>query len=325
MAKRIKVKFIGFPPYHDPHDQWYYRFLCDRYEVEECDDPDFLIDGGQNLSHVFYDCVKILISSENNTPNFDMYDYAIASCHMEFGDRYLRVPWFAFYPDFATMPCRITMSPEELLNRKFCSFVVSNAEFGDPIRRIFFEKLSQYKQVDSGGLWRNNVGGPVKDKLAFCRGYKFNIAFENSSFDGYTTEKIKDAYVAQTVPIYYGNPSIEKDFKSESMVRVAGVDDIDRAIDEIKRLDGDDAAYLKMVTADCAVESAAEYHRRVEAFLSQIFDREPAAGRRICQYGQQQVYRRHLKMVLGFDYKICQSKLYRFAVGLRGKMRRAKA
>lgn len=325
MKKKLRIKFNAFPPYHDPHDQWYYRFLCDRYEIEECEKPDFLIDGGQNFTNLDYDAVKILICSENNVPNFDMYDYAVAGCNMEFGDRYLRVPWFAFYPDFETMPCRITMSPEELLNRKFCSFVVSNAEFGDPIRRIFFEKLSQYKQVDSGGLWRNNIGGPVKDKLAFCRGYKFNIAFENSSFDGYTTEKIKDAYVAQTVPIYYGNPSIEKDFKPESMVRVSGVDDIDRAIEEIRRLDNDDAAYLKMVTADCAVESAGEYRYRVESFLIQIFDQPPESVRRTCHYGQQQVYRRHLKMVLGLDYKICQSKLYRFAVGLRGKMRRAKA
>lgn len=272
-----------------------------------------------------YDAVKILICSENNTPNFDMYDYAISGCHLDFGDRHVRVPWFAFYPDCEDLSRRITMTPAELLNRKFCSFVVSNAEFGDPIRKLFFEQLSKYKRVDSGGLWRNNIGGPVKDKLAFCRGYKFNIAFENSSFDGYTTEKIKDAYIAQTVPIYYGNPSIETDFNPSSMVRVSGADDIERAVSEICRLDRDDEAYLKMVSAECVLTRAAEYRHRVEAFLSRILDQEPEKVRRICHYGQQMVYRRHLKMVLSLDDRICKSKFYRFAVCLRGKIRRDRA
>lgn len=88
------------------------------------------------------------------------------------------------------------LSDQELLNRKFCSFVVSNSQFSDPLRKRFFERLCKYKKVDSGGRYLNNIGGPVRDKLAFCRGYKFNIAFENSSVDGYTTEKIMEAYAA---------------------------------------------------------------------------------------------------------------------------------
>lgn len=51
------------------------------------------------------------------------------------------------------------------------------------------DALSQYKLVDSGGRHRNNVGGLVKDKYEFDLSYKFSIAFENSSYQEYLTEK----------------------------------------------------------------------------------------------------------------------------------------
>ena len=58
----------------------------------------------------------------------------------------------------------------------------------------------------------NNVGGPVADKLAFISEYKFVIAFENSSYPGYTTEKILDPFLVCSIPVYWGNPLIENDF-----------------------------------------------------------------------------------------------------------------
>lgn len=325
MKKQIKIKFTGFAWYHDPRKLDYYRFLCNRYDVVESDKPDYVIDGGQNFEHVKYDALKILIDCENCVPNFDDYDYAVASCHMSFGDRYVRVPWFAFYTYFPDIERRKQVPDPSLLNRKFCSFVVSDAEYGDPIRRIFFERLSKYKRVDSGGRWRNNIGGHVKDKLAFCRQYKFNIAFENSSFPGYTTEKIMEAYVAQTVPIYYGNPTVETDFKPESMIRVSGLDDIERAVEDVVRLDQDDDAYMKMVTASCLVaENTSVYERRLENFLAHIFDQPLEQARRLCPYGYQANNRRHLKMVHGLDQWMRDSKIYNFVVGIKGKIKSAR-
>ena len=56
-------------------------------------------------------------------------------------------------------------------------------------RTRIFDLLSAYKPVASGGKWRNNVGGPMADKIAFQSKYRFVIAFENSSTSGYLTEK----------------------------------------------------------------------------------------------------------------------------------------
>jgi len=321
MKKTLRLKFTGFAPYHDPRKQAYYRFLTERYDVVECEKPDYVIDGGQTFHHLKYDAVKILFDSENLVPDFNDFDYAVGSSELSFGDRYVRIPWFAFYECFSDIARRKTTPDAALLKRKFCSFVVSNAEFGDPMRRKFFEALSKYKRVDSGGKYKNNVGGPVADKLAFCRDYKFNIAFENSSFPGYTTEKIMEAYVAQTVPIYYGNPHVEADFIPSSMVRVANEADIERAVEEIIRLDKDDNAYMEMATAPCLAKGdPTAYERELEEFLTHIFDQPLAEARRLCPHGQQQVMRRHLKYVHTLDQKLRDSRLFSCAAWASSKL-----
>ena len=317
-----KIKFTGFPKYHDPHDQPYYRFLSDRYDLRECDDPDYVIDGGQDFEHVNYDAIKVLICSENEVPDFNTYDYAVASSHIQFGDRYVRVPWYAFSPLAHELSSRPAIDDISLLNRGFCSFVVSNSEFADPIRKRFFDELSRYKKIASGGSYLNNVGEKVKDKMSFCRGFKFNIAFENSSCPGYVTEKIVDAYAAHSVPIYFGSPDIKRDFCETSMVYVSGVHDISRAIDEVIMLDKDDKAYMERVSGPCFKGgNAKEYSQKLEEFLCHIFDQPLSEARRLCPYGHQAMMRRHLRYVHGIDYKIGRSLAYRFAVSVAGKIR----
>lgn len=52
--------------------------------------------------------------------------------------------------------------------------------------------------------------GGFKNKLELLSDYKFCICFENTSADGYITEKIFDCFKAGCVPIYLGAPNIKK-------------------------------------------------------------------------------------------------------------------
>lgn len=61
--------------------------------------------------------------------------------------------------------------------------------------------------------WRGALPGPKKVE-ALSRA-KFNFCAENSIFPGYVTEKIFDAFIAGTVPVYFGAPDI-RDFVPES-------------------------------------------------------------------------------------------------------------
>jgi hypothetical protein len=125
--------------------------------------------------------------------------------------------------------------------RKFCNFVYSNPRAQ---RRVtFFKKLSARKNVDSGGGMCNNLGRVVTDKLAFLQHYKFTIAFENQSAPGYTTEKIFEPMVANSIPIYWGNPFIAQEFNPQSIINVHDFGSDEEAIERILEIDADDELY----------------------------------------------------------------------------------
>lgn len=295
MKRVLKVRYVDFWPGFNPVVMPWYRMLSEFYDIEESENPDYLFDGGLGYHHLKYDCIKILRNSENTVPDFNCFDYAVSSDFLDFGDRYIRVPSFVFYGSYNALFNRIMPDDKSLLNRSFCSFVVSNP-VGDPMRERFFKRLSEYKKVDSGGRWMNNVGGPVKNKLEFLRGYKFNIAFENSSSPGYTTEKIMEAYAANTIPIYYGNPLISADFCPESMILIRSEADIEMAVEEIIKLDTDDEAYLTRCRSQCLVHGDPEYYnKKTLEFLRHIFEQPLDKARRLNRFGYQATQRRNTK------------------------------
>lgn len=303
--KTIKLKFIDCWPGHKPEDDLYYKILARHFKVELSDTPDYIIDGGLGHNHVkpeYANCIKLINIGENIVPDFNSFDYAVGFDEIQFGDRFLRQPLFAFYDEFAKLADRKSFEPtrEELLNRDFCSFVVSNGT-GDPLRTEFFHRLSKYKKVNSGGRYLNNIGGSVKDKNAFCAKHKFNIAFENSASPGYTTEKVMQPLTVHSVPIYYGNPTVGEDFREECMVRVKSREDVDRAIEEIIYLDTHDDAYIEKVTAPCMVHPVEWYEDRLEKFLLSIFEPPIEEVRRLIPYGMQNVYRNRLRNLYKVD------------------------
>jgi hypothetical protein len=116
-------------------------------------------------------------------------------------------------------------------------------------RLEFFQKLSRYKKVDSGGRFLNNIGGPIPPvwtaKVEFLRRYKFHLAFENESHEGYTTEKIYDAMMARSLPIYWGNPRISEEFNPKSFLNYFDYGSDEALLEKIITLDRDDAQYLE--------------------------------------------------------------------------------
>jgi hypothetical protein len=49
-----------------------------------------------------------------------------------------------------------------------------------------------------------NYYGSIKNKIKTLMNYNFTIAFENSDYPGYITEKIIHAFIAGTIPLYWG-------------------------------------------------------------------------------------------------------------------------
>lgn len=267
--KHIKIKFVdsweGFGNGDQPND--FLNILQQKYDVEISDNPDYLFYSGFGNKHLKYDCVRIFFTGECITPNFNECDYAIAFDRLDFGDRYLRIPLyniFQYKSEYDKLLNRPEFTHDDLKGKKgFCSFVVSNC-FADDVRAVFFDKLSAYKQVSSGGRFRNNIGGAVADKKAFQAKHKFAIAFENTSYDGYCTEKIMEAFAAGTIPIYWGDPNVDKDFNPDSFINTHDYCNFDEVIERVKQIDNDDDLYMKIRNAnpllkDCTDNGLAEF------------------------------------------------------------------
>lgn len=65
---------------------------------------------------------------------------------------------------------------------------------------------------------RSVFKGPCDDKHELLSRYKFTIAYENTAYPGHVTEKIIDAIVARSVPVYLGAPDIVAMLPAEAFI-----------------------------------------------------------------------------------------------------------
>lgn len=144
--------------------------------------------------------------------------------------------------------------------KRFCGFVVSNPM--NPERNAAFELLNAYEEVDSGGAYKNNIGGPIAHlyggggggdiaKHAFLKERQFCLCYENSSAPGYVTEKLLHAKMAGCVPIYGGCPEAGLvDFDARGFIDMTGVsvNDIVARVEEIYK-DKEMGAYMASIPA----------------------------------------------------------------------------
>lgn len=289
MKKKIRCNFIDFWQGFD--FKKHLGYLLSEYEIIiDEEHPDYLFYSSFGKRHLLYDnCIKIYWSVENVIPNLNICDYAVCLSDIQCGDRIFRHYSSLYF--HGRNAFQNTLKPEELLNRKFCNFVYSNSKCSDTFRERFFYALSRYKQVDSGGRYLNNIGGSIQNKLQFIREYKFTLAIENSSLRGYTTEKIYDPFLAQSLPLYWGNPNISSDYHPNSFVNLMSYSSIEEAIEEIIRLDNDNDAYLDKVTTPFwpdgeSFESFYDIEiEKLMSFFRHIFDQLPEDAFRRTNYG----------------------------------------
>ena len=251
MKRTIRVAFADQHRGFDKEKNDYLPLLKKHYDVIVTDkDPEYLIYSVFGSDHLNYDCVRIFYTGECITPDFNECDYAAGFDHLEFADRYLRFPYYLFHgyeKEYLSLRERPVFTKEDLAAKEgFCSFVVSNC-FAQDKRTELLETMESYQPVASGGRYRNNIGGAVKDKNAFSSKYKFAIACENASYPGYITEKIVDAFASRAVPIYYGDPLAAMDFNPDAFINCGEYENFDAVLEAVKKIDADEELYLKMI------------------------------------------------------------------------------
>lgn len=275
-------------------------FLQERYNIIiDKENPDFLLCGCFGITHFKYNCVKIYYTGENLTPDMNLYDYAMGFDYMDFEDRYFRLPYYRLFLSHEDFQHKDKTYFQNLSTQKtdFCNFIYSNSNRAAPERETIFRLLSQYKKVNSGGGFLNNIGERVNDKITWQRKHKFSIAFENSNKSGYTTEKIYDALKADTIPIYWGNRRIAEEFNTKRFINCHDYATFEDAVAEVKRLDNDEAAYIEMLSQPWFNGSAPpELHndQKFKDWLYHIFDQKPETAYRTTRYGWTFLYRKRI-------------------------------
>ncbi len=246
MMKTIKINFVDFWGDFDKTNNYFYNLLKQNFNIEISNNPDFLFYSVFGNSHLSYKCTRIFFTGENIGPNYNNCDYSMCHDFID-SDKHYRLPLYILYGGYYELIDKKV--DDSLLNRKFCNFIVSNG--ASVIRNEFFLKLSKYKTVDSGGRFMNNLGYAVGDKLKFQSDYKFSIAFENDAYrpnrDGYTTEKILEPMKVNSIPIYWGNTLIHKDFNRKSFINYHDFKSENELIEYIIHLDNNDDEYMKVM------------------------------------------------------------------------------
>lgn len=287
--KQIFINFADFPePYMDarrftPYDNIFTDILNKHYKVIISDKPDFVFYSVFGNTHKKYkDCVKIFFTPEVITPNFNECDYAIGFDYINFGERYLRYP--LYYNHITEKILDRSHITNDFAKRDFCNFIYSNDSSGEGaiLRKIFCQKLMTYKHVDCPGLVLNNMTNAISSragdfaagKLQFQKKYKFTISFENNKYPGYTTEKLSQAFFADTIPIYYGNPDVVKDFNPKAFINCNDFKNMDEVIAKVIELDSNDEKYLEMLREPCVNNNYTfDKPQQLESFMLNIINK----------------------------------------------------
>jgi hypothetical protein len=209
------------------------------------DDAELLFFSVFGSQHAGFVGTKVQYSGENTRPRWSATDFHIGCNHLA-DRRHLRFPFYAAAmvdPQWSAPPLEPGPPWQD---REFCLFLASHATR----RRVAaYDAISQYRAVTSAGSVRRNVHPPELEprdgkwrpsKLRYQRNFRFTIAYEHTASPGYTSEKLVDALLARSIPIYWGNPRVDEDVYPDCVIDAADFADLDALVEHVRRVDTDE-------------------------------------------------------------------------------------
>lgn len=145
---------------------------------------------------------------------------------------------------------------------KFCAYMY-HISYEHRIK--YFELLSKYKKVDALGKCCNNVKiTNTRDRydseltyndiaIDYYSHYKFVLAIENTLLKGYSTEKLLNPLIANSIPIYWGDDEIFKYINKTRVVYIPDFRTSDDLLKHIEYLDTNKEAYNNIISENIFV------------------------------------------------------------------------
>lgn len=269
--RRRDIAFVGFwPGFDDDTDRWvskrwFAENLVDVRVVGEHEAPSvvlFSLFGGEDVVRRWRRRPRyklVFFTGENCRPPLRKVPLCISFERTSLlRSLHLRLPIWVFDRQVRSVVAlheqRLRGERARDCRKGFCAWVASNEHGSDShVRNSFVDILSRRREVACGGAVRNNTGGPVEDKLAFQRGHRFAVAFENASHAGYCTEKVLHAFASGCLPIYWGDPACragsgEWDFNPEAVLSAHDFESLEALADYVLKVDADPELYERYMT-----------------------------------------------------------------------------
>ena len=195
---------------------------------------------------------KVWYSGENvRPPASEEYDAFISFDQDPMGGKNFYFPLFYIdlligYPEAVQRrgiehvdPSTLTASraSPSIKSKGVCAFI-SNPE---PIRLQASAELRRWIDVDVFGPYSEKL---VDNKYRVAKDYKYMLCFENDLFPGYVTEKLLDAYVCETVPLYWGHLGFEAHINRSSFVNAAGFESLEKFAKYVGNISDDEYGAL---------------------------------------------------------------------------------
>jgi len=140
----------------------------------------------------------------------------------------------------------LTTQDELLLPRKFkkmrkdkfcCAFLGNPTSFRVGI-------LKNLGDIEPVGLYGSAFGNKVSDKSLVSSDYRFSFAFENNLYPGYITEKLLEAYLTNTVPLYWGIDS-SRYFNQDAFINFSEYKSLEEFLNTVRDLNSDEDRYVE--------------------------------------------------------------------------------
>ncbi len=93
----------------------------------------------------------------------------------------------------------------------------------------------------------NIFKGTCENKHELLSNYKFTIAYENTAYPGYVTEKIVDAIVSGSIPVYMGAPDILEQLPADTFIDARELGSVEAIATRMEEMTESEA--IKMIAA----------------------------------------------------------------------------
>lgn len=254
----VKIAFEDFWGHFKPkQDPIFGKLLQDNYNIEYTNKtPDvvvFSVFGDRHKKYNKKDTTKIFYAAENfekrkypaldqqkGWDNVHKYSHYSITPYRNEEENHLRVPNYIRKHGYEIKNDIENVEVPE--KKKDIVYMQSSCV---KYRDDFVKNLRKKVSVDCVGKCIKNKNVNVKNKTEFIKNYKMNVSFENSV--GYVSEKIVDAFIANTIPIYYGDPRVEEDYNKDAFINYHNFKNEEELIDHIISVLEDDQKIHDMI------------------------------------------------------------------------------